>query len=341
MKKILFFASVFSASLGLNAQLTQANHALAIADSYKMYQCDSLNINPGASGAGALWNFTSITTHSSILSTFVAGSSNTLFPSANIAVASTTIDNAHYNSGAGAWLYYGGNISVSPVAAVLVYTTPAVSAVYPMSLNTTSSSVTGGSINVSAPTVASGTFVGNSTTIADGTGTLNLPGGLTYTNVTRIVTSQTISFNILVTVTVTQKNYEYYQPNIKGPLFAIRTATFSSSLGSPSTQTFVTRVKGVPTNTSTIGFNKLEAVEALNLSVYPNPAKNNVNFITNSTKAAKVCLYDVTGKLVEKYNLFEGKLNVDLTSFYKGLYIYTLLTEDGTKLKSGKITVGE
>lgn len=340
MKRIYLLVAGFVAGLTLNAQLTQANHAFATNDMWKMYQCDSTSINPGASGAGAIWNFGTITTHSSILTSYTAAAvTTTAFPTASIAVASSTADISYYSSNANGLYYSGGNIVVNPVSASLTYTAPAVYAAYPMSLNTTSSSVTGGSINVTSPTAATGTFAGNCTVLADGTGTLNLPGGVTFSNVTRVVTTQTINFNALVTGTVIQKNYEYFDPSTKGPLFSIKMATVSTAFTSPSTQTFVSRAK-TTTTTTTTGLSN-ESVSNINLTVYPNPSNAFVNFAITTGNASKLMVYDITGKLVDTRAFTDGKVKLDVSTYNTGLYIYTVTAEDGRKLKSGKITVAE
>jgi hypothetical protein len=246
MKKI--YLSIFTAlaGLSLNAQtLTDANHSPAAGDNYSTYQCDSTAISAGAAGAGALWNFSTIITHSSAVSNYTAAANaNASYPIPGVQVASVLSDMSFYKSTTNDLKYFGGNIVVGPVSASLIYTTAAVMAAYPMSLNTTSSSATGGSINVTAPLAQAGTFTGNSSTIADGTGTLALASG-TFNTVVRVVTSQTINFTTpLTSGTVTQKNYNYYNVGTKESLFSISNSTVVTSLSpSASTQTIVKRIK--------------------------------------------------------------------------------------------------
>jgi hypothetical protein len=342
MKKIYF--SVLSALtvLSVNAQLTQANHAPANGDTYEMYQCDV--VSPGASGANAMWNFSSINTQSSTVFSYTAQSVSTAtYAIATIGVASSASNTSYYKSTSGGLWYYGGNISVSGVSGSLNYTTaPAVYAAYPMSLNTTSSSATGGSINVTSPTTGSGAFTGMSTVLVDGSGTLTLPGAnATFTNVLRVLTTQTISFNVLISVTVTQQTYEYFAPGIKAPLFSISSSTFTPSFGSPATQTLVTRNKNASTtSTTTVGMNEMH-LNTPNFSIYPNPSTTSVNFVTDHPDASQVFIYDVTGKMVDKQILNDGKLKLDVSAYNKGLYLYTITNSNDQTLKSGKITVSQ
>src|SRR5690348_16441255 len=109
MKKIyLFLLATFSYSL--SAQLTQANHAPANGDTYTMYRCDSVNTTPGASGAGVLWNFSSLTTFSNLARSYTAqATSNSTYAAANVAVASGNSDIEYLASSTTSLGYYGGN----------------------------------------------------------------------------------------------------------------------------------------------------------------------------------------------------------------------------------------
>jgi hypothetical protein len=334
MKKI--YLSIFTAlaGLSLNAQtLTNANHSPAAGDVFSTWQCDSTGITAGASGPGATWNFGTIITHTSVVKNYSAiTNTNTSYPTSGVKVSSSPTNESYYTSAVASLNYWGGNITVSTTAASLIYTTPAVIAAYPMSITTTSSSTTAGSITVlSLP----GTFTGNSNTLADGTGTLILASG-TYSNVIRVVTTQTINFNLgFVTGTVTQKNWDYY--NVSSPkeaLFTISTSTLASSVSPTSTQTIVTRRNpAIATGLNTNSFAQT------NFAVFPNPSNTTVNFATENTEAKQVAVYDVTGKLVAKQNLTEGKLTLDVSSYTTGLYMYSVIGNANQTLKSGKITV--
>lgn len=334
MKKI--YLSIFTAltGLSLNAQtLTDANHSPVAGDMYSTYQCDSLGISAGASGAAALWNFTSVATRSSIVNNYTAtANANASYPIPGVQLGSAASNLSYYNSTASNLTYWGGNVTIGAIAASFVYTASAVRAAYPMSLNTSSTAVTAG--NVSIPALSqTGTFTGASGTIADGTGTLALVTG-TYTSAIRVVTTQTINFTVqLGSGSVTQKVWDYYDVGTKEALFTISTATIVAPLAGTSTQTIVTRhkplVTGIAANNHT----------SVSMSVYPNPSNTNVNFATENTDAKTVLVYDVTGKLVEKQNLNEGKLKLDVSDYTNGLYIYSVIGSNNQALKTGKITV--
>lgn len=338
MKKIYLAFFTLVTGLSLNAQLTNANHSPVAGEVFSTYQCDSTAISVGASGASALWNYATIPTHSSVVNNYTANAnSNVSYPVPGVAVGSVLSNLSYYQSSAASLNFFGGNIIIaSPsatVTAALIYTSSAVVAVYPMSLNTASTSATGGTFNITSPFPQAGTFTGNSETVADATGTLVIPTG-TFTNVIRVVTSQTINFNATITGTVTQKNYDYYNIGTKESLFTISTSTVDiPSFPPASTRTIVTRTKPAIVG---IKENKQALIE---LSVYPNPSSTTVYFVTESAEAKHILVYDITGKLVEKQNFTDGKLKLDVSGYSTGLFIYTIIGNNNQTLKTGKVTV--
>jgi hypothetical protein len=342
MKKIYLLAFSIASFLGVNAQntLTQTNHAPANGDMYQMYHCDSVNTVPGGSGANVTWNFSTLATYSNLVSSYTAQSvsGSPTYPSANVAVASAMNNTSYYASSSGNLLYYGGNIAVGTVAGSLTYTAPAVNASYPMSLNTTSSSPISGTVNVTSPISTSGSFTGTSMVVADGTGTLMVPGGGVYPDVIRVKTTQTINISAATTATVYQVNYDYYANGTKAPIVSIMTATAAVNLAGTSTSTVVLRNKTAvpppPVGIPGISNNS-------NFAVYPNPASSSVNFVMDNQEAKQVHIYDVTGKLIEKQSLSDGKLKLDVSGYTRGLYLYTITNSADQKIKSGRFTVSQ
>jgi hypothetical protein len=339
-----FYLSSISVAFALtiNAQsLTQANHAPTAGDSFATYQCDSTGISPGASGANAMWNFASIVTHSSVLSTYTTNAnSNSAYPNADVAQFASINNTTYYKSTSSDLKYFGGNLFVSSVAATLNYSSAALRASYPMSLSTTSTSVTGGSINITSPLTVSGTFTGTSTVLLDGSGTLTLPGGSagTYTNVLRVLSTQVMNYTTsIANGVVTQTQYDYFAVGIKAPLLTIASSTFVVTSVSTSTQVIVTINKNYLT-AGTIGI-KENIFSQIDLSVYPNPSNAFVNFNTASKNASSILLYDVVGKLLNTQKFVDGNLNLNTSEFKNGLYTYSVLDEGGQILKTVKLVV--
>lgn len=343
MKKLYFtLVSAFSV-LSINAQLTQANHAPANGDSYQMWRCDT--VAPGSAGASQNWDFSGINTHSLFVLTYSSiAATYTDYPAASIAVFSGTADITYFDSDVNTLDFYGGNLSVgagpTAVIAKLKYTSPAIRGAYPMSFGTSSASAIAGSLTITSPLSTSGTFTGNSQVLVDGSGTLTLPGaGNTFTNVLRVVSSQTISFTTMIASgTVVQVTYDYFAPGIKSAQLSISTSTANTPLGN-TTQTIVTRAKTAVANPTTSIANLNGDVSSTSYNVYPNPATSNLNFSSSSDDVKQVSVFDITGKLLIKLNLEEGKAKLDVSNLNEGLYLYTFSDKNQKTLKTGKFTV--
>jgi hypothetical protein len=283
-----------------------------------------------------------------------SATTNPAYPTATVAIASSPNNTSYYSSTANLLNYYGGNVYVvqgtNTVAATFNYTTPAIYAIYPMSLNTTTVAPINGTVNITSPAPATGAFTGSCSVIADGSGTLTLPGtNTTFTNALRVVTSQTLNVTTSfgIPATVLQVSYDYYSIGIRNPIFSIATAS-ATILGNTSTQTLVTRDKNATAATATIVTPPPtptyvtvyeNQAAALSLNVYPNPSSSSVNFTTDSPNAAQVVVYDITGKLVDKFTFVDGKVKMDVNDLNTGLYLYTVTGNDGRTLKTGKVTV--
>jgi hypothetical protein len=260
------------------------------------------------------------------------------YPLGSQATGSSLNDLAYTTSSATDVKYYGGNIKVATVNGQLTYNAPAIIASYPTNLNTTATSAISGSITVTAPITAPGNFTGNSSTLADGTGTLILPGGPggTYNSVIRVLTTQTLNFSLGalgLTGTILFNTYNYYTPSIKAPLLTISNRTLTSVALPTSTQSLVTINRDYVTAMQ----EKTNAL--LDLSVYPNPVSNYINFSTDNLSQKNILVYDITGKLVDKQNFNSGKLKLDVSSYNNGFYLYSILNNNGEVLKTNKFVV--
>lgn len=333
MKKIILSLSLLF-SVAANAQLTQANHAPAIGNPiYSTYQCDSSAITPSAMGANQTWNYGIAGLNS--LNTFTtAASTDVSFNPANVFVSSSANNSSYYLASSTDLKYYGGVLSINGTNITVKYSSPAIFALYPMSLNTTTASITSGNAIVLGQ---SGTFNGNCNVIADATGTLVLPAK-TFSNVIRINTVQTLTASLaggFVTATVTLNNYDYYAANAsKAPIFSILTSTLSSSFGSPSYQKITTVQKDY--DVVSVKENSKNTIE---LSVFPNPATNLINFTTVSTEAVKVIAFDVTGKIVATEIMETGKAKMNTGHLTSGVYIYHVIGKNNQILTTGKFNV--
>lgn len=317
--------------------LTYANSAPAWWNPYyQTSQCDSTGITPGASGAGASWNFSLSGLNSTkTYTTSNTSPGNASYPNANVSVNASPSDIAYYHSDVNDLLYYGGNLTISGVTVSLVFNTPSNYAHYPMALNSSTTSSPSGSLTING--AITGTFTGNATTTASGTGTLTLPLK-TFNDVVRVTTTQnlnaTLSFGTGNVNTVT---YDYYSISAsKAPIFSIQTSTIQSTLGGTSTQTIVT----VQPNYQIVGINSVSK-NNIELSVFPNPAINFINFSTSSNEANKVLALDMNGKIIVTEAIEMGKARVNTSNLSSGIYMYQVIDKNNQILTTGKFNVNK
>lgn len=332
MKKTLLSLSILF-SVAASAQLTYDNHAPAVGNlNYSTHQCDSTGITPGPGGAGQTWNYT-ISGLNSLQNYTTAASANIAFNPADVQVSSGSNNTLYYKASGSDLKYYGGNLSINSFDMSVKYASPAIYAIYPMSLNTTTTSMTSGTVQVTSPFPITQAFTGTCTTLADGTGTLVLPAK-TFTNVIRVVTSQTIVAGSAATVKL--QNFDYYSIGsaAKAAVLSIQTSTITSSIGGTSTQTIVV----VEKDYELVGVNEAKAAK-IDLSVFPNPASTFINFSTNSPEAVKVVALDVTGKVVATETIEMGKAKMNTSNLSSGVYLYSVLGKDNETLKTGKFNV--
>ncbi|GIV29240.1 MAG: hypothetical protein KatS3mg028_0306 [Bacteroidia bacterium] len=338
MKNAFLILSASSIVIGLNAQtLNQNTHAPAVGDVYTFQYADptTLPANLGNPGPGNNFNFSSLTIYPGSQTsqgvTVASTGSASAYPNANVAV-STGTDNTFYDSQSGYLNFYGGSMNLGGYPVTLNYSTPAKLGVYPMSLGTTSSGTVAGTIFAMGN---NGNFVGTSSFTANATGTLTVPGGMTYTNVIRVQTQQNMTFTVsFVQGTLTVNQYDYYAPsysnfpnaNNNWPVLTVQQSTISSTLGGTSVQTTVT-ING---NYQTLGINESPFISFNNISVSPNPVKDFAQIIADNPSDIKnIRIMDITGKVLK--NHVNAAQLIDCTHLSNGTYF--IQAED----KNGKI----
>lgn len=345
MKKLYFtLLSILSGLAFVTAQtLTVTNHAPTVGDIIKTTDASTAGVLPGGNGAGQNWNYSSITIGSANMtySVVTAASTGSLssFGSSSVSV-STGTTNSFYSSSPTEHKYWGGNLVLGGLNAILTYTSAAVYAKYPMSLNTNTTATVGGTLTAASN---NGSFNGTSTVSASGTGTLQLPGR-TFNNVIKVTTTQILYYSVsVITGTVVQVVNEYYDPMLsKAPLFTINQSTIASIVVMPPVQTSTQVATFVNTDYMMVGV-KEQSKEISNLNIYPNPSKSNFN-ISLTNENAEVISYEminVLGQSVRKETLGnnkgEVKYNIETSGIEAGVYFVKVNAGNATSVK--KITI--
>ena len=77
------------------------------------------------------------------------------------------------------------------------------------------------------------------------------------------------------------------------------------------------------------------------IKFYPNPASSDINFEFQKgyDKLFSFQVYNFIGKKVFNVRTVTPKINIPLTDFYRGVYIYQLRDRSGKIIESGKFQV--
>jgi hypothetical protein len=89
------------------------------------------------------------------------------------------------------------------------------------------------------------------------------------------------------------------------------------------------------------GVNNLSAQQN-NTVVYPNPSTGQFTFQTTNVELGtmNVEIYNVLGEQVySQLSNLNAQLSIDLSSKPDGVYLYKIVTEDGTMLASGRLII--
>ncbi|MGZ4157728.1 MAG: T9SS type A sorting domain-containing protein [Bacteroidia bacterium] len=89
------------------------------------------------------------------------------------------------------------------------------------------------------------------------------------------------------------------------------------------------------------GYNNVNEIDNKgSVSVYPNPAVNNVTF-SSTENASAVQIMDITGRAIGNYTMTGNKLTVGTTGFAPGIYIYNVVNEKQQVINRGRFEVSK
>lgn len=320
MKKQLLLPALLL-SFGLSAQvtLTYAVHGWQPGDNYNFVPCDTVGVNPGSSGTGQTWNFSTLNENGTpSTSSYVSPGStpySSSFPTATCA-----------NGASSSYYFYttnSGGISIvglGTAAYIMTYSNPDQLITFPFAYGNSSNDTHAASYTVSSFT---GTRGGYTNVTADGSGTLVLPSGSYNVLRTKWIQQDRDSFagsGFITTSTI----YSWYSANQKFPLMQIQ---FMSQVSSSGT----TNSKVVYVNSAVAGVENSTLLSGLNC--FPNPAQNELHINASLAAASDVTieLTDLSGRLVyssDEGRQPEGELNrvIDLSGMSSGLYLLSIHT---------------
>lgn len=337
MKKTLLFTTLTVAFFGNTQSLTQANEA-AIGETQVMYVCDSfVDKQDNVTGTGITWDFTALAAYSGETRDYLIGdaTASTFYSDFGTSVKSLKIGaiETFYNSSAASRISQG-----------FVYTEPTLGDVkatfetddaelvqYPMVYGNSFTDAFSGTLNV--PSMGNSSLSGEIDVIIDGQGTLNLPNGVTYTNVIRLV-SMDSSFSTVMApiigatdVIIERTQYEYYDiTNSNMPVLMITTIKMISSVINDE-QTVVL------TSDDPMQYLGLNNSAEVNFTVSPNPSTDKITVTGEFSSDASYSIVNQNGQVLSSSTLNNGT-TIDISSFANGLYFLNISSNGNTTSKT-------
>ncbi len=339
MKKIYLF--IFSIiSLGhLEAQtytLTQSNSEGVVGDSYYSVPLDtnSTAMPMNISGASVTWSLNALTQSTAAIayntySTAASATNSANYPGTNL-VQTDTATTTYYKTTTNMLELLGVDAGFFDLN---YNTNSATIANYPMSFGTTfTDNTVGGTMTIPSQSL-SGPFTGTVTTTVDGSGTLNLNNSLTIlTNCLRVRTRQIIDFDLvsgLITGTIEQNLYNYYNSSSKFPVFSVS----YSHIVIPPNLLLTSGLDQVQTQISTlstvaIGVKENQSINSI-FSMFPNPANSQLglHFVLTNEDSYTFEISNALGQVVK---------TISMPNLSAGIYNESINTSD---LCTGMYTV--
>ncbi len=88
---------------------------------------------------------------------------------------------------------------------------------------------------------------------------------------------------------------------------------------------------------STLGVKEVE--NDFNVIAYPNPANSTFVVACENSDARNLEIIDLTGKVIERAAFNDGKVKVDVSKYYTGIYLYSVVDKNNQRVKTNKFTV--
>jgi hypothetical protein len=316
MKQILFSMLLISAASSISlAQVTlnAANSNPVQGDVYYMYSWDTTGIRAGAAGANVTWDFTGATDAGLIDSSKFYNCSSAIcdsFPGSNLFSVSGYGDTTFYTTNSTRFSLNGYQTMFGGV----YYSNPQDVLRYPFTYNTVF-------VDTSRATMPS--FMVRhwqaDSMICDGWGTLRLPGR-TETGVLRVRNISHTRDTSTEVMAARSESYIWLKPGYHMPILSIYYDTSGGSRYLSDVSYFTgtfrsTSVGSVSTITS-------------NLSVFPNPATDNItlSFTSSYGEPESISIFDMTGREVltqtlTNLNNGENKVTISTAQLIAGNYI--------------------
>lgn len=328
MKKVLLSAFLF-ATLAANAQMTSANEP-AIGETSNMFLCDSFTVNLDAiAGTGVTWDYTSLEGYAGEIrvvdvvdptSTPYAASYPTSTKAFQVENALTTYFTSSASERASQGFHFY-EVTFGDVLATYA-NDEQIMLTYPFAYGNSAVDAYDGNVDYSYNGFpVSETLIGNSYAWIDGSGTLDLPNGVSLTNVIRYKSVDTAATTVplLGAAELIRTQYEYYDYADQNlPVFIHTTINLALPGG------------GAPLASITMVLSKHEAnylaiadINEFTFNVFPNPATDKFSVKGNFSAEATGSIIDQSGRVLETMNVQNGQ-SINISDLATGSYFFAI-----------------
>ena len=328
MKKTLLFTALTLTFLGNAQSLTQANEG-AIGTDQTMYLCDSFIVNyENTTGAGVTWDYTGLEAYYGETRNYVIGDATTDanasdFPTSQKTMALGVNITTFYNSTATerssqGFVFYEPSLP-DPIIAVFDVN-EAKLLDYPFANGDSFSDTYSGTLTSPAGTSA---LSGEIDVTIDGQGTLNLPNGVSMTDVIRLKSSDSsYTSTMFGDVIIKRTVYEYYNlSNSNLPVLIIATVEINS-LAINNAETIVLYANDP---LQYVGVNENGSID---FTVSPNPSSDIVTISGELSDDAVAAIIDQNGRVLITTAVSNGS-KLDISTFNNGMY-FVKISDNGT-----------
>lgn len=335
MKKTLLFTTLSIAFLGNSQTLTQANEA-AVGETQTMYVCDSfIDKQANITGSGVTWDFTDLAAYTGETRNYTIGDATTSTFASDFSSSVKTLTlgsiETFYSSSSSDRNSQGFvfNEPTLGVVKAIFDTDEAKLMEYPFSNGGSFSDTYSGTLYFTLVVPQTASVSGEIDVMIDGQGTLNLPNGVTYSNVIRVVSADSSNTNITSVgeVVIKRTQYEYYDiANSNLPVLTFTTIDLESGIVNDS-QTLVL-AKDDPMQY--VGLNDNETV---NFTIAPNPSTDKITLTGEFANDATGAIVDQNGKVMLTSPIKNGT-TLDISTFANGMYFLNINSNGNTTSKT-------
>ncbi len=313
---LLFIGLALSITLGAQTILDYSTHAIKAGTTNPMSFCEYLD--PGAAGSDITWDFSELKKTKeldAVISSALASENFSDFSNSNVELQE--FKNNFYLEVDNTGMRMVGYKSACNCSKIK-YTTPFEKMRYPFKYNDSYSGTLAG--DYYNDDTKNGSMSGTYSVEADATGTILLPGNVSYDNTLRVKTTRNYTREFTgATQDVEINTYRWYINEHRYPLLVL--TEIKSEVDGRSSVKYQAAYNNevietnLPNNVS---------LASSDLTLYPNPSSGNLSVKINSTLAGDVTMniIDVSGKLVsqiDKKSIKRGENLIDLSTYVSDL----------------------